>query len=180
MNVSTRQLRDPSFPGAVADAVREHALEPGLLTLEITESLLPDDSDRIITLLNNLKHVGVRVAVDDFGTGYSALSRLQVYPVDVLKIDRSFITGIESDAGKAQLVRGIVNLADSLHISVVAEGIERRGQVDQLRRMRSPLGQGFLFSKPVSPAAIEDLLRSGRPLISDPGPVGRALVGSGS
>ncbi len=177
VNVSTRQLRDPSFPDAVADAVRDHALEPGLLTLEITESLLPDDSDRIITFLSSLKNVGVRVAVDDFGTGYSALSRLQAYPVDILKIDRSFITGIEHDASKAQLVRGIVNLADSLHIRVVAEGIERYEQLKRLRRMGSPLGQGFLFSPPVSPDAIESLLHTGRPLIDDAGPVSRAMVG---
>ncbi len=178
VNVSTRQLRDPSFPGAVSRAVQEHALEPGLLTLEITESLLPDDSDRIITLLNNFKNVGVRVAVDDFGTGYSALSRLQAYPVDVLKIDRSFVTGMEHDAGKAQLVRGIVNLADSLHLSIVAEGIERYVQLDRLRRMRSPLGQGYLFSPPVGPNAIEDLLLSGRPLIDDAPPATRtAAVG---
>ncbi len=177
VNVSTRQLRDPSFPGAVARAVEEHSLEPGLLTLEITESLLPDDSDRIIALLNNLKNVGVRVAVDDFGTGYSALSRLQAYPVDVLKIDRSFVTGMEHDAGKAQLVRGIVNLADSLHLSIVAEGIERYGQLERLRRMHSPLGQGYLFSPPVSPSTIEGLLRSGRPLIEDAPPLTRAAAG---
>lgn len=176
VNVSTRQLRDPSFPGAVATAIREHRVEPGLLTLEITESLLPDDSERIISFLGNLKNVGVRVAVDDFGTGYSALSRLQAYPVDILKIDRSFITGIEHDAGKAQLVRGIVNLADSLHISVVAEGIERYDQVNRLRRMGSPLGQGFLFSPPVSPHAIEDLLLSGRPLIDDVRPLPSAVA----
>jgi diguanylate cyclase (GGDEF)-like protein/PAS domain S-box-containing protein len=177
VNVSTRQLRDPSFPSAVADAVHDHELEPGLLTLEITESLLPDDSDRIITFLSSLKNVGVRVAVDDFGTGYSALSRLRAYPVDILKIDRSFITGIERDASKAQLVRGIVNLADSLHIRVVAEGIERYDQLKRLRRMGSPLGQGFLFSPPVSPDAIEDLLHSGRPLVDDAGPVRRAMAG---
>ncbi len=178
VNVSTRQLRDPSFPGAVADAVREHALEPGLLTLEITESLLPDDSERIITFLTSLKNVGVRLAVDDFGTGYSALSRLQAYPVDILKIDRSFITGIERDPGKAQLVRGIVNLADSLRTIVVAEGIERYDQVDRLRRMGSPLGQGFLFSPPVSAEVIGKLLVSGRRLIDDVAePVRRAMVG---
>ena len=177
VNVSTRQLRDLSFPSAVADAVRNHSLEPGLLTLEITESLLPDDSERIITFLSNLKSVGVRVAVDDFGTGYSALSRLQAYPVDILKIDRTFIAGIERDASKAQLVRGIVNLADSLHIRVVAEGIERRDQLNRLRRMGSPLGQGFLFSPPVSPEAIEGLLRSGRPLVDDAAPISRAMAG---
>ena len=110
----------------------------------------------------------MQVAVDDFGTGYSALSRLQAYPVDILKIDRSFITGIEHDAGKAQLVRGIVNLANSLDMTIVAEGIEQHGQLDRLRRMRSPLGQGYLFSPPVSPDDRGPASDSGRPLIEMP------------
>jgi diguanylate cyclase (GGDEF)-like protein/PAS domain S-box-containing protein len=165
VNVSTRQLHDPSFPETVAKALRDSGLEPGLLVLEITESLLPDDSDEIIGQLHNLKALGVQVAVDDFGTGYSALSRLQAYPVDILKIDRSFITGIEHDAGKAQLVRGIVNLGQSLHMSVVAEGIEQPEQADQLRRMHSPLGQGYLFSRPVAPDRLQALLKSGKPLV---------------
>ena len=84
---------------------------------------------------------------------------------------------MEHDAGKAQLVRGIVNLADSLHLSIVAEGIERYGQLDRLRRMRSPLGQGYLFSPPVSASTIEDLLLSGRPLIDDAPPLSRAAAG---
>jgi EAL domain-containing protein (putative c-di-GMP-specific phosphodiesterase class I) len=87
--------------------------------------------------------------------------------VDILKIDRSFIDGIEHDPGKGQLVRGIVNLGESLHLQVVAEGIEEREQADQLRRMRSPLGQGFLFSRPVGAAQLEALLRDGKPLSAE-------------
>jgi EAL domain-containing protein (putative c-di-GMP-specific phosphodiesterase class I) len=164
VNVSTRQLHDPEFPDTVADALAASGLRPDLLVLEITESLLPDDSQEIIAQLRRLKELGVRVAVDDFGTGYSALSRLQAYPVDFLKIDRSFIDGIESDPGKGQLVRGIINLGESLHLQVVAEGIEEPDQADQLRRMHSPLGQGFLFSKPIDSARMSELLRAGRPL----------------
>ncbi len=165
VNVSTRQLHDPSFPETVANALHESGMEPGLLVLEITESLLPDDSDEIIEQLHNLKALGVRVAVDDFGTGYSALSRLQAYPVDILKIDRSFINGIEHDAGKAELVRGIVNLGENLHMNVVAEGIEEPEQADQLRRIHSPLGQGYLFSRPVASDQLHALLKSGKPLV---------------
>jgi EAL domain-containing protein (putative c-di-GMP-specific phosphodiesterase class I) len=132
--------------------------------LEITESLLPEDGDEMVARLKELKKLGVQVAVDDFGTGYSALSRLQAYPVDILKIDRSFIDGIENDPGKGQLVRGIINLGKSLHMDVVAEGIEEPEQADQLRQMRSPLGQGYLFSRPVTRDQLQALLASEQPL----------------
>ncbi len=171
VNVSTRQLHDPTFPQTVASALRDSGIEPDLLVLEITESLLPDASAEIIDQLGQLKALGVRVAVDDFGTGYSALSRLQAYPVDILKIDRSFIDGIEHDPGKGQLVRGIVNLGASLQLQVVAEGIEEREQADQLRAMRSPLGQGFLFSRPLDAGRMGELLREGRPLTAPESPL---------
>jgi diguanylate cyclase (GGDEF)-like protein/PAS domain S-box-containing protein len=167
VNVSTRQLHDASFPDTVARALVDTGLAPGLLVLEITESLLPEDGEEIIARLHELKALGVQVAVDDFGTGYSALSRLQSYPVDILKIDRSFIEGIEHDAGKGQLVRGIINLGRSLHMDVVAEGIEESEQADQLRQMRSPLGQGYLFSRPVTREQLEALLASREPLATD-------------
>jgi diguanylate cyclase (GGDEF)-like protein/PAS domain S-box-containing protein len=167
VNVSTRQLHDPDFPGRVAAALRNSGLPPRQLVLEITESLLPDDSEEILQRLHELKRLGVRVAVDDFGTGYSALSRLQAYPVDILKIDRSFVDGLERDPSKGQLVEGIVNLGETLSLQVVAEGIEEREQADQLRRMRSPLGQGFLFSRPVDSERLEQLLRDGRPLAAE-------------
>lgn len=158
VNVSTRQLRDPAFPATVAAVLEETGVPPHLLVLEITESLLPDDDAQIIDRLAALKAVGVQIAVDDFGTGYSALSRLQDYPVDILKIDRSFINGIEHDTGKAQLVRGIVDLGKSLAMIVVAEGIEEREQALELCRLRSPLGQGYLFSRPVSAAEVRRML----------------------
>jgi diguanylate cyclase (GGDEF)-like protein/PAS domain S-box-containing protein len=167
VNVSTRQLNDPDFPRRVSAVLRDTGLPARTLVLEVTESLLPHDNHEIIDQLEQLKDIGVRVAVDDFGAGYSALSRLQSYPVDILKIDRSFIDGIEHDEGKGQLVRGIVNLGESLHLQVVAEGIEEREQADQLRRMRSPLGQGYLFSRPVGAAALEALLRDGKPLSAE-------------
>ena len=164
VNVSTRQLHDPEFPALVAAVLRDSGLPGTQLVLEITESILPDDNPEMIDQLLALKTLGVRVAVDDFGSGYSALSRLQAYPVDILKIDRSFIDGLEHDAGKGQLVQGIVNLGESLHLEIVAEGIEEREQADQLREMRSPLGQGFLFSRPIAAEQMGALLRGGRSL----------------
>ena len=165
VNVSTRQLHDPLFPRIVAESLRESGLAADRLVLEITESVLPEHGDEVVAELHELKALGVLIAVDDFGTGYSALSRLRSYPIDIVKIDRSFIDGIEFDPGKGQLVRGIVNLSDSLEVSVVAEGIEQPEQAAQLRGMSSPLGQGFLFSRPVTCDQLQVLLESGEPLV---------------
>jgi diguanylate cyclase (GGDEF)-like protein/PAS domain S-box-containing protein len=158
VNVSTRQLRDPGFPETVAAVLHESGIEPGTLVLELTESLLVDDRDEIMGQLERLKELGLRLAVDDFGTGYSVLSYLQEFPIDVLKIDKSFVDDIHTRPDKARLVAGIVNIGASLDLDVVAEGIEESGQADELRAMRSPFGQGYLFSRPVSGAAVQQLL----------------------
>ncbi len=165
VNVSTRQLHDPDFPEIVADVLADTRLDPSLLVLEITESVLPDDADATVAQLEQLKEIGVRIAVDDFGTGYSALSRLQRFPIDVVKIDRSFIEGMEHDPAKAQLVQGIMNLGESLRLEIVAEGIEEREQADQFRGMRPSLAQGFLFSRPIRGEELSELLRTGTPLV---------------
>ena len=161
VNVSTRQLEEPGFPPAVAEVLRATGLPPDLLTLEITEGLLRGDHDAILEQLEQLKRLGLRIAVDDFGTGYSSLSHLRHFPIDILKIDRSFVSGIDADEGKANLVRGIVNLGESLNLDVIAEGIERSEQAEELRAMRVKLGQGFLFSRPVAGEALHDLLVRG-------------------
>jgi EAL domain-containing protein (putative c-di-GMP-specific phosphodiesterase class I) len=159
VNVSTRQLHDPTFPQLVRDILAATGVPPSALALEITESILPEDGAAVIGRLRELQALGVHIAVDDFGTGYSALSRLHHFPVDTVKIDRSFITGIERDCNKAQLVQGIVSLAESLHLAVVAEGLEHPAQAEQLRAMRAHYGQGYLFSRPVSPDRMWDLLQ---------------------
>jgi EAL domain-containing protein (putative c-di-GMP-specific phosphodiesterase class I) len=159
VNVSTRQLHDPAFPQLVGDVLADTGVPPESLALEITESLLPEDGAAVIERLAQLRALGVHIAVDDFGTGYSALSRLHHFPIDTVKIDRSFIVGIERDAGKAQLVQGIVSLAESLDLVVVAEGIEEPAQAAQLRAMRARYGQGYLFSRPVGPDGMWALLQ---------------------
>ena len=164
VNVSTRQLRDPGFPAEVRTALTTTGLDPACLTLEITESLLVDDRVLILQQLSQLKALGLRLAVDDFGTGYSVLSYLQQFPIDVLKIDKSFVAGIEIAPDRAKLVRGIVELGESLNLQIVAEGIERAEQAAQLRAMHGPLGQGFLYSRPLSPEAMTALLRRGLPV----------------
>jgi diguanylate cyclase (GGDEF)-like protein/PAS domain S-box-containing protein len=159
VNVSTRQLHDPSFPELVRDVLAGTGVAPQSLALEITESLLPEDGAAVIEQLAELAALGVHIAVDDFGTGYSALSRLHHFPIDTVKIDRSFITGLERDANKAQLVQGIVSLAESLNLVVVAEGIEHPAQAEQVRAMRAHYGQGYLFSPPVAPERLQALLQ---------------------
>ncbi|HET6871301.1 MAG TPA: EAL domain-containing protein [Solirubrobacteraceae bacterium] len=159
VNVSTRQLQDPGFPELVQDILTTTETEPHLLVLEITESLLPENGAAMVERLKQLNSLGVRIAVDDFGTGYSALSRLHHFPIQIVKIDRSFITDIERDRNKAQLVQGIVSLAESLDLDVVAEGIEHPAQAQQLRAMQASHGQGYMFSRPVAPERMGALLQ---------------------
>jgi diguanylate cyclase (GGDEF)-like protein/PAS domain S-box-containing protein len=159
VNVSIRQLREPGFPQVVADVLTRSRLEPRLLVLEITEGMLANDREAIVRQLKLLKELGLRIAVDDFGTGYSALSHLQQFPIDILKIDKCFIDDLHGDDQKASVVQAIIDIAEGLHLDVIAEGIEYQQQADQLTRMRSPLGQGFLFSRPISPTAILELMR---------------------
>ena len=158
VNVSVRQLQEPDFSKAVAEVLRNTGLPPETLTLEITEGLLRDDHDAILCQLEQLKALGLRIAVDDFGTGYSSLSHLSHFPIDILKIDRTFVAGLNADPGNAELVRGIVNLGESLHLDVVVEGIERSEQADGLRAMGVRLAQGFFFSCPVPAEEARELL----------------------
>ena len=159
VNVSIRQLREQDFPQIVQAALAHSGLEQKMLVLEITEGLLADDPDAITSQVQLLKELGLRIAIDDFGTGYSALSQLQRLPIDILKIDKSFIDGLHLDSQKANLVRGIVNLGNSMQLDVIAEGIEEPQQADWLKAMQSPLGQGFLFSRPIAPDEMLALLQ---------------------
>jgi diguanylate cyclase (GGDEF)-like protein/PAS domain S-box-containing protein len=164
VNVSTRQLQEPEFVLNVREALAGSGLRPESLALEITESLLQSDQVGLINQLRTLKALGVRIAVDDFGTGYSSLSHLRHFPIDILKIDRSFADGIDRDESKAKLVRAIIQLGESLRLDVIAEGIELPEQAEELRTMHLPLAQGFLFAPPLRPAEIEALLVSGSPV----------------
>jgi len=159
VNVSIRQLHEVNFPRCVSEILTRTGLAPGLLVLEMTEGLLADDRDAIVRRLIELKQLGLRIAVDDFGTGYSALSHLQQFPIDILKIDKSFIDELHTSDQKANLVQGIINLGESMQLDVIAEGIEQPQQADKLRAMRSTLGQGFLFSHPRSGDKLLDLLQ---------------------
>ncbi|GAA3457862.1 putative bifunctional diguanylate cyclase/phosphodiesterase [Dactylosporangium matsuzakiense] len=150
VNVSARQFRTPGFVEEVRQMLRASGVEPGTLLLEITESLLLRNDDTVRADLDALRAMGIRLAIDDFGTGYSSLSYLQHMPIDVLKIDKSFIDDMLSSAQQRAVVTAIVQLAQTFNLSVVAEGVEQPGQREALHEIGCPYGQGYLFAKPLS------------------------------
>jgi diguanylate cyclase (GGDEF)-like protein/PAS domain S-box-containing protein len=151
VNVSARQWRDSTaFLSEVRQALETPGLVSGSLQLELTESVLMQRDDGIDTLVRSLKDLGVRIAVDDFGTGFSSLRYLRDFPVDVLKIDKSFIDDIARDPRQRALVEGIVRMADTLGLQVIAEGVEEQAQRDALAAMGCGFGQGFLFARPMT------------------------------
>ncbi|WP_435857602.1 aminotransferase class I/II-fold pyridoxal phosphate-dependent enzyme [Streptomyces olindensis] len=159
VNVSARQFRDAGFVEQVGQALRTPGLEPGSLQLELTETVLLHRDDRLQTVLHTLKELGVHIAVDDFGTGFSSLRYLRDFPIDVLKIDKSFIDDIARDAQQVALVEGIVRIADTLGLQVIAEGIEDAAQRNLLAGMGCRFGQGYLFARPMTVEQSAHVLR---------------------
>jgi EAL domain-containing protein (putative c-di-GMP-specific phosphodiesterase class I) len=158
INVSPRQLRDPQIVQDVAGALAASGALPAGISLEITEGAMMQDTEIALVHLTALKELGVQLAVDDFGTGYSSLSYLQRFPIDILKIDRSFVQGIDRGPEDSALARAIVRLAQSLRLVAVAEGVENEYQADMLRRLGCPRAQGYLYSRPSPAADISALL----------------------
>ncbi|MCG7199810.1 EAL domain-containing protein [Marinobacter pelagius] len=159
VNVSPRQFRDPGFLDTVMSALNNSGLKPELLELEITERLLLDNSIETATILYRLDQAGVRLSVDDFGTGYSALSYLKSYPFDVLKIDKSFVNDVTKEPEDASLVRAIINMAHSLGLQVIAEGVEEKDQADFLRRENCDYSQGYFYCRPRPATEFETWIR---------------------
>jgi EAL domain-containing protein (putative c-di-GMP-specific phosphodiesterase class I) len=154
VNIAGKQLLHAEFVTDVADALRDSGLPANRLILEITEGTLLDNAEATTIRLQELKSLGVRLAIDDFGTGYSSLSYLQRFPIDILKIDKSFVDGVVRGGNQAALARTIISLGDSLALRTVAEGIETDAQRSVLRELGCQLGQGFLYAKPLEPSGI--------------------------
>ena len=152
VNVSARQLHHPDFLRHVRHALDKSALTPGLLTLELTESTLLTSDERVAKTLETIKGLGVVLALDDFGTGYASLSYLRQFPIDVVKIDRSFTANVESKNGDLVLLKGIIDLGHALQLNLVAEGIETSEQHTIVRRLGCQQAQGFYFGRPSHPA----------------------------
>jgi diguanylate cyclase (GGDEF)-like protein/PAS domain S-box-containing protein len=167
VNVSARQFRDPGFVDGVRRVLASSGLPPSALILELTESVLLRRDERIHADLMELKLIGVKLAIDDFGTGYSSLSYLRELPIDVLKIDKSFVDGIGISQQRRALVEGIIRIARTLNLNVIAEGIETEVQRDLLVSMGCQFGQGYLLAMPVEADQAEALVRIGRGLIPE-------------
>ncbi|MFI4977794.1 MAG: putative bifunctional diguanylate cyclase/phosphodiesterase [Solirubrobacterales bacterium] len=160
VNVSGRQLDSDQIVDDVQDALSQSGLDPAALTLEITETTLMRDAEDSVRRLTAVKALGVRVAIDDFGTGYSSLAHLRQFPVDALKIDRSFVTGLAQNVEGESLVHTLVQLGKALSIETIAEGIEQPNELSLLRDQQCDGGQGFLFARPLDAVDIEAFLES--------------------
>jgi EAL domain-containing protein (putative c-di-GMP-specific phosphodiesterase class I) len=169
VNVSARQVQRPNFATDVADVVKATGVDPGRVTLEFTESALMHDTEATVETLRQLKEHGLRLAIDDFGTGYSSLNYLRRFPIDELKIDRSFIAQMSREPAQLAVVRSVLRLAETLSLRAVAEGIEDEAQLHNLRQLGAEYGQGFLFGEGLAPDQVEEMLRS-------PGPAGREVA----
>jgi len=158
INITPRQFAQPELAFEIKQILYETGLKSSSLDLEITETIAMADAARSTVVLAELKSLGARLSIDDFGTGYSSLSRLQRFPVDILKIDRAFISRMDSDLETHEIVRIVVMLAHNLGLKVIAEGVETQEQVELLKHIGCEMAQGYLFSKPVRAEAIQQLL----------------------
>jgi EAL domain-containing protein (putative c-di-GMP-specific phosphodiesterase class I) len=150
VNISARNLVDVDFVTAVPEVLERAGLTPELLTLEITESSIMSDPLRTVDVLRELSQLGIRISIDDFGTGYSSLTFLKQLPIDEIKVDRSFVQSLETDAGDQAIVRSVVDLGVNLGLNVVAEGVETDVALKMLGDLGCPTAQGYLISRPVA------------------------------
>jgi EAL domain-containing protein (putative c-di-GMP-specific phosphodiesterase class I) len=164
VNLSPRQLLDPDLTSYIEEGLREGGLEGSSLVLEITETMIMKDVPGTSRALHALKRYGVRIALDDFGAGYSSLMYLQDLPVDILKVDKSFVDGIAAAGDEPGLTGAIITLSHSLGMETIAEGIEEREQLLHLRALGCEMGQGFHFARPAAPGTIEELLGTSLPV----------------
>ena len=158
VNLSSKQLSDPSLVEQIHQTLERTGLNPHNLKLEITESSMMENAETATYLLFQLQEAGIQIYIDDFGTGYSSLSRLNELPIDVLKIDRSFVNRMCADTTQIQIIRSIASLAENLGMEIIAEGIETPDQMQQLKGLGCKVGQGYLFSKPVDKETATNLL----------------------
>ncbi|MBW4417645.1 MAG: EAL domain-containing protein [Myxacorys californica WJT36-NPBG1] len=166
VNVSSRQFAQPDLVDQVQQILQETGFSAQCLKLEITESTVMENADAAVAMLHKLRDLGIHLSIDDFGTGYSSLGYLHRFPVDTLKIDRSFITNVEDDHEKMEIIRTVVTLAWNLGLDVVAEGVETKRQLAQLKALKCDNGQGYIFSRPMDQAAAAALLSEKRNLTS--------------
>jgi diguanylate cyclase (GGDEF)-like protein len=160
VNVSAHQLMSPGFADTVAAVLEGGSTHPGLLTLEMTESVFVDDGEQALFVLNDLKDIGVKLALDDFGTGYSSLGYLRRFPVDIVKVDREFVANLGHDPASRTIVTAVIQLAHGLGMTVVAEGVETAAQHHELTALSCDSCQGFYFARPMSASSLDRLVKA--------------------
>ena len=160
VNLSLCQLTDDNLLKDIKEALEESGMDPNLLELEITESMVMHNPQRLIAVLNNIREMGVRLAIDDFGTGYSSLAQIKNFPINTLKVDRSFIRNLPKDFDNKAITEAIIIMGKNLKLTVVAEGVETKEEENFLREQVCDEMQGFYFSKPIAPDKFADLLRN--------------------
>jgi EAL domain-containing protein (putative c-di-GMP-specific phosphodiesterase class I) len=175
VNVSTVQLTAPSLIGDVREELERSGLAPSRLVLEITEGSLAKETERTIGVLRQLRELGLRIAIDDFGTGYASLSHLQRLPVDILKVDKSFVAALSEGGKSRELLEAILGVGQALSLAVVAEGIEAQSQMTALQEMGCAMAQGFLVGKPSPAEVAESLLGGDAPMPRMPSPQGSGV-----
>jgi diguanylate cyclase (GGDEF)-like protein/PAS domain S-box-containing protein len=168
VNLSARELTHPDVVSSVLGCVRESGVDPHSLTIEVTESTAMADGDTGFRALRDLNSEGIRVAIDDFGTGYSSLEQLRRMPVDIVKVDRSFVSGMSADSTDREIVAAVVGMGRALKLCVVAEGIETPEQAEALRDLGCDIGQGFLYAKPLPADEMDELAQSRRYMTHSP------------
>jgi EAL domain-containing protein (putative c-di-GMP-specific phosphodiesterase class I) len=159
INVSAAELRDRDFVLGVRDILSETGLAPGDLEIELRETVLMQDSQFALEVLSALKQLHVQLALDDFGTGYSSLSHLKRFPIDILKIDQSFVRELTTDSDATSIVGAVIGMGKNMGMQVVAEGVESREQLTCLQQLSCPQGQGFYLSEPLTAAEFTRLCR---------------------
>jgi EAL domain-containing protein (putative c-di-GMP-specific phosphodiesterase class I) len=164
VNLSSRQFRSDTLAGTVSGALQASGLAAQLLEVELTESLLVENTEQAMEVMGRLKAIGVAISIDDFGTGYSSLGYLKRFPIDSLKIDRAFVRDLATSRKDAAIVEAIAALARSLGLGLVAEGVEEPFQAEFLRTLHCTELQGYLFGRPVPPEGIAEFLRRPAPL----------------
>ena len=160
VNISPRDFAQPDLPNAIRRTLEQSSVDPGCLHLEVVETIAMGDAEKSGLVLAQLKALGVHLSIDDFGTGYSSLSRLRRIPVDTLKIDRTFISHMDSDPENREIVRTIIMLAHNLGLQVVAEGAETEEHIDLLRQFNCEMAQGYFYSRPADGQTMLKLLTS--------------------
>lgn len=164
VNISARQFRQKNLLSVIEQSLQRHGLDASVLEIELTESMVMHDPDRTIQILRDMREMGLHISLDDFGTGYSSLGYLRRFPIDVLKVDQSFVRDVTSNPDDAAIAASIIALAHGLNLTTVAEGVETPGQMEYLMRHKCDVVQGYFFSKPLPAARFLMLLKSGQSL----------------